>query len=414
MRRSVLRAFCCYVAACLLLGADVSAPGTAVQIAPQLVPNLAPNSAPGAASKAETRSAAETAPQAAADPTPADTPKSVPNPAAGSSPESAAAAFPVQELLRNYLIDEPGATPLAIEEFTAKPPVFPAPLGERLVYAVNYLGVPIGHFAIEVVRFLTWQGRRVVHVVGLAKTTDVSSQLYPIYDRSEAWIDIDEMQTLLMRSHTKHGRKEKMSDVRFDWDTHYLHLLYEERHKGKIRELSFDFGPYVHEAIELLYQLRRVEIDPGFYGRFPIYASRKIYEFQLQGLETETLASPVFGDVIAVVVEPAIALDGKRMGDARDRFWVRASDPALLLRIKGWPGEAQGFLTSGVEVELIAYVPQRAGWMTPPLRHWQPKLWDFASIRGMPQWEPPDDLRAARKQAGAKYRNVKRYVEPRP
>lgn len=310
-----------------------------------------------------------------------------------------------------YLLDEPGLRELGPEALAERPGLFPAALGERLEYEVGYLGVPVGSFRMEVARFVERDGVRLAHVVCVARSNDVFSRLYPIYDLTEAWVDIDRMRTVRARSYTTRGSKEVFYDLRLDWKTHFAHLLYEKRHQGKIREVDFSFGPYLHDAIDLVYQLRRAPLDPGFRARFPVYASRKVYEVELAVGEVATVQTEALGRTAALPVEPRALLDGERRSGKGDVLWVDR-ERRIPLKLEGWPGVSSGFLASGVRAELVGYREAAPGWETPPVQSWDPPQRELDSIEGMPQWRPPADVREAREMRGLRYRNDKRYVDP--
>jgi hypothetical protein len=302
---------------------------------------------------------------------------------------------------RDYLLDEPGLSTLTARQAAARPGRFAFPPGERLVYAVRYLGVPIGHVWLEVARWIERDGRRLAHLVAGAETNDFWSAIYPIRDVSEAWVDVDRLITVRTRTHTRHGRtREVWEQVDFDWATHYVHIHEEKRHRDRLRRIAFDFGPFVHDTFDLFYALRALPLEPGFAARLPVYANRKVYAFHVDVVRRERTDTDLFGEVPALVLQPYDVLDGKPAGGGEGEVWVREGPRRVPLRVVGWFRTTDHFRVGGVVAELVDYRERTAGWPEPPTPRHEPRPWPEPTEDGRPRWEPPEAVRAARRAAG--------------
>jgi hypothetical protein len=180
------------------------------------------------------------------------------SPPARSALSSSALAWPRRGSAQSapaFLLDAPDLRVLR-RRSRARPPRFPFPVGERLEYAVSWFGVPAGHVAIEVARFIEAEGARYAHVVATLRTNRAFSAVYEVDDRSEAWIDLDRFVTVRTRAVEKHGSKHFDESVRYDAATHFLHAQLDKLHKRQRRDLVFDFGPFAYDTSDLVYLLR--------------------------------------------------------------------------------------------------------------------------------------------------------------
>ncbi len=141
----------------------------------------------------------------------------------------AAARAAAQPAPETFLLDAPGLRVLTPADLALRPPRFPFPVGERLEYAVSWFGVPAGTVGIEVARYVEAEGARYAHIVGTVRTNAVFSAIYPVDDRSEAWIDLDRFVTVRTRALEKHGEKHYDESVRFDAATHFLYARLDKR-----------------------------------------------------------------------------------------------------------------------------------------------------------------------------------------
>jgi hypothetical protein len=172
-----------------------------------------------------------------------------------------------------YLLDEPGLVPITPEAWAARPGVFDFLPGERLDFDVRYLGIPIGRVWLEVARFVERDGVRLAHLTAGARTNGFWDKLYRIDDVSEAFVDLDRGTTVRTRTLTHHGRHhEVFEQVDFDWETHFLRVREENRHKRTLHLVAFDFGAFVHDTFDLFYAIRSLPLEPGFSVRLPVYA----------------------------------------------------------------------------------------------------------------------------------------------
>jgi hypothetical protein len=338
-----------------------------------------------------------------------------PSVGASAPPSSAAGAGEPRHELRaasDFLLEEADARVLEPADLRRHPAPFPAPVGERLVYDFRYFGIPVGTGTIEVARYLAWRGARIAHVVGRLETNETFSKVFRIDDRTESWIDLDRMVTLRSRTHSRHGRKETFEDLRFDWDTHFVHVLREKRHKGEVRELSLDFGPFVHDSLDLLYWARVLPAAEGRSVSFPTYASRKIYGLRIETGATQTLQSPVLGTTEAQQVIPSSTLDGKPHRRGEGTLWLLAGPRRVPVKLDGWFRTTSGFTVGRVSADLVGYEAQAPEWDIPigPAPAAQSR--EVTSVEGKPRWDPPPAVVAARRASGAAPRDEKRRLAP--
>jgi hypothetical protein len=296
------------------------------------------------------------------------------------------------------LLDAPDLKPMEETAIAGSADEFPFPPGERLTYAVEYWGVPVGLVTIEVHRWVEQRGRRLAHLVATAHTNEFFSAIYPIRDRAEAWVDVDEGRTLRTALHNKHGFfKETYEEVTFDWRLHLLHVLEEKRHKTRVREVILDFGPFVYDTFDIFYAVRALPLVEGSTAEFPVYANRKVYGLTVRVDRSEPYDSPALGVVPAVVVVPRNLVDGEPQGDGKGEIWIAAEGRQVPLAVRGWFRTLEGVRVRGVKAELVDYAPGSSEGM--PFVTRDSRITPFPSRDGRPIWDAPPQVRAARAES---------------
>jgi hypothetical protein len=298
-----------------------------------------------------------------------------------------------------HLLDRPGARVLTPADLREKPVAFPFAPGERLEWGVRYFGIEVGRAAVEVVRFVEVHGRRVAHVVGTARTNAIFSVFYRVDDRTEAWIDADALLTLRTATHTRHGRRREIyEEVEFDWPTRFVKVFEARRHSADAQRLELDFGPFAHDTFDALYTLRGMPLKTGDRVRLPVYATQKIYEFEIAVGERSAIRSPVLGRVEALAARPLSRLDGEAQGDGRGRVWITDDERHIPVRANGWLRSTQGLRIGGLRAELVDYRAGEPGWPAPrsATRPASPPM--PPTVEGWPQWQPPPEIREVRRR----------------
>lgn len=301
-----------------------------------------------------------------------------------------------------FLLRAPDLRELGPADVSARPGAFPFRLGERLVYQVRYFGVEVGFAGIEVARFVEVGGRRYAHLVATAHTNEFWSSLFLVDDRMEAWVDLDSGRVARSRTRTLHGSREAREEVRYDWDTHFLTVRKVKVHRASVREVAFDFGPFVHDVFDAFYALRRVPFRDGLEVELPVYASRKIHGFRVRSAGRREVVAAALGPapVAALELHPHDTIDGKPHAVGNGRVFVLDDASRVPVLLDGWFRWTSFIQVGGVAAELVRWERGRSDWPAPPAAPWSPPPVAPASVEGRPRWDPPPAVAAARARQG--------------
>jgi hypothetical protein len=323
--------------------------------------------------------------------------------AAFAGPGSFPDAFPPElQAPPGYLLQAAGLRELGPADVSGRPAAFPFPLGERLVYQVRYFGIEVGFADIEVARFVELGGRRYAHLVATAHTNEFWTRLFRVDDRMEAWVDLDSGCVARSRTRTLHGSREAREEVRYDWDTHFLTVRKVKVHRRSVREVAFDFGPFVHDVFDAFYALRRVPFRDGLEVELPVYASRKIHGFRVRSAGGSHVAVAALGPapVAALELHPWDTIDGKPYAAGNGRVFVLDDASRVPVLVDGWFRWTSFIQVGGVAAELVEWRRGRGDWQAPKPPAWAPPPVAPSSVEGRPRWDPPAAVAAARAERG--------------
>jgi hypothetical protein len=306
-----------------------------------------------------------------------------------------------------FLLDDARVRPIAPEALRADPPRFRFAPGERVVWSVSYLGIPVGELRMEVAHVGALEGHRVAHVVATARTNEFFSALYRIDDRSEAWIDLDSLRTLQTATRTRHGRsREVYEEVAFDWENRLIHVLEDKRGK-RVRELTIELGPDVYDTFDVIYAIRALPLEAGAKARLPVYAAGKVYALEVEVARVGGFRSEVLGPVEAAVLRPHNLLDGEVQDDGTGEVTFSADARRVPLRLRGWMRAYTGFVVGGLRGDLVAYEPGDPAWPGRGAADAPPRVALPETRDGRVEWRVPPAVAAARARTGQHTRDLR-------
>ncbi len=192
-------------------------------------------------------------------------------------------------------------------------------VGEKLVFAVSWMGIPVGFGSLEVKEKVLIHGREAYHVIALAGTNDFLSSLYPLRDEIHSFFDAEDFRSLEFRKTLKEGRYRADEKIVFD---HAVQKgTYESFvNKGK-KEIEISEG--AKDIVSAFYWFRSQSVAVGDKVSTLINSEEKDWQAEFRVLKAETKTFRNRGTVPTILVEPDTRLKGILYD--RGRAWVNFS-----------------------------------------------------------------------------------------
>jgi hypothetical protein len=187
--------------------------------------------------------------------------------------------------------------------------------GERLVYAVKWLGVPAGQGVLEVKRKRDFEGREAYHIVCEARANSlVSSVCYPVEDRTVSTIDVEGCFSRLFQMSKRENRVKQDEYIYFEYDKN--RAVYEKRRPGPFQTRAKAFVRIygkMQDPLSCLYYLRTLDTEdltPGSTVRMPVHTVRRTWALVLKVQRREELDIPGFGKLWTLRIKPIVRFPG--------------------------------------------------------------------------------------------------------
>ncbi len=171
-------------------------------------------------------------------------------------------------------------------------PIIP---GEKIWMDVTWLSTKAGEFLLEVLPFKAIKNRKVYHLKGTAKTSDLFSLVYKAEDWVESFIDFEGWyphKFILHGDETKHLRNHLEL---FDHQAkkQYVHIYDYRIHKKEVHEEKGykDLIPFSQDALSALYYVRTQKIDVGNVIKFPMTTGGNQWETEVHVIKKEDVST---------------------------------------------------------------------------------------------------------------------------
>lgn len=160
--------------------------------------------------------------------------------------------------------------------------------GERLKYAINWMGSNAGMAILEVGDPITLDTARVVPIISIARSNDFISRFFPVEDRVVSYFDMVKLLPIKFKMNQREGSRYKTREMRFDHAHHQVH----EFEEGK--EETFLIDSRAQDALSVLYFFRTLNFpSPGNSIFVKVYEGGKNWDLEIKIIGNEDVETPL-------------------------------------------------------------------------------------------------------------------------
>lgn len=220
-------------------------------------------------------------------------------------------------------------------------------VGEKLVYAIRCLGIPIGRAEGRVEELVEREGRKAYHVSVFVKSHPVVDVIYKVRGEHHTWIDAESLVSLGYEAASGTPLK---TDLRMRFDPRGGTVEYEYPQKGT--GLRMKILPQSQDQLSLGYYFRTLALKENQTVEIPVNADEKNWKIRVKTGRSEMKKIRGVGTFHALKVEPELSFVGMLAKPGRARGWISLDERRIPLAMKvrvPWLGS--------ITAELVEYQP---------------------------------------------------------
>jgi hypothetical protein len=206
------------------------------------------------------------------------------------------------------------------------PAMLPFGPGELLEFSIDYGIINAGGATMEIGEVRRISGRTCFDIRTEAKSNSVFSKVYKVWDRSQTFLDAQDLLPWRYEKHQREGTYKKDMLIKFDRVRNVA--SYENGDEVSIH-------PHAQDELSAFYYLRAVPLEVGRDVYVDTHTNRKNYPLKVLVHRRETITVPA-GTFDCFVIEPVMREGGIFTAKGKLTVWITADERRMpvLLRTK--------------------------------------------------------------------------------
>jgi len=202
-------------------------------------------------------------------------------------------------------------------------------VGERFVYRISYLGIPVGESVGEVKAITEVQGRKAYHLFVRVRSYPVIDWIYKVRDEHHSFLDVEALEPLAYEKKIREGRRRLEESLVFDRERR---IVRRDQRNGSLPE-EVSVPEHVQDELSCGYWFRTLEIKPQTSVFIPVHAEGKNWNLEIRLGGVRQIRLEGLGKFPALEIEPLMEFQGIFFRKGKIRGWISLDERRIPLRM---------------------------------------------------------------------------------
>lgn len=203
-------------------------------------------------------------------------------------------------------------------------------VGEKLVYGIRYLGIPLGTAQAEVRGLTEVRGREAYHIVVRVRSHSAIDLVYKVRDAHHSFIDAEHFHSLEYRKFLNEGASHSSETVVYDQDARTARRRLGPRSPWKGMEIPRG----AQDPLSCGYFFRTVNVKPESSLVIPVNEEGKNWELEVLSRQAGPFKIRGIGKFEALETEPRVPFQGVFVKRGKIRGWISLDERRIPLQMK--------------------------------------------------------------------------------
>ncbi len=200
--------------------------------------------------------------------------------------------------------------------------------GERLTYAISWMGITAASAVLEVSPTSPQQGHTMLRLLTTATSSPFVSKIYPVDNRVESLVDADTLSPQRLLFRRREGKRKNDFDVTFN------HAQGTVLGTKDGQPFTIAIPPGTQDSISCLYYIRSVpSLQPGFSQVMTVHHDKKNYRLEVRIEGIEKVKGP-WGEVEAIRALAIMPFQGIFLNKGNIRVWFTNDARRIPVKMK--------------------------------------------------------------------------------
>ena len=200
--------------------------------------------------------------------------------------------------------------------------------GERLTYAISWMGITAASAVLEVTPAPPQQGHTMLRLLSTATSSPLVTKFYPVDNRVESLVDADTLSPQRLLFRRREGKRKNDFDVTF----HHAQGTVLGIKDGQ--PFTIAIPPGTQDSISCLYYVRSVpSLQPGFSQVMTVHHDKKNYRLEVRIEGIEKVKGP-WGEVEAIRALAIMPFQGIFLNKGNIRVWFTNDARRIPVKMK--------------------------------------------------------------------------------
>lgn len=212
----------------------------------------------------------------------------------------------------------------------------PFKVGEKIKLDLYYIGIRAASLTIEIMPYVTVDGKKAFHFQGTAETTSLMKYIYRVYDVIHTYVDYVHFVPLKMTL-TMDESKQNISMALIYDHQKGKSTFWKKRidSKGEVTETKRedDLTPYAQDIFSSLYFVRTNDLKIGDKLKFVIHDNGKNWNMTIDVIKRERVWTRL-GEIDTLLLVPTVERDGEKFTKGKLNLWITDDDRKIPVKFE--------------------------------------------------------------------------------
>lgn len=208
--------------------------------------------------------------------------------------------------------------------------------GEKLVYSVRWMKLPVGKAVLHVKDIIDVDGTPAYQITTYTKANRLIRLIYKVDDKVTSYVAVEGFRPLKFQKRLREGRRKKDELIDFDWERKEA-TYYEGKGEKQKKRRTIPITEGTQDTLSCIYFLRSLPLQIGKECTMRVATEKKCWDVVITPIKKTKINLRNAGKFDALLIEPTVDFEGLFVHDRKLRIWLEEETKIPLMMVADIP-----------------------------------------------------------------------------